>query len=486
MSDLQPSDKRGGLLGWVIAHPKTVIALSLLLVVLLALMLFDGVAERRLQSRIAAIRARGEPTTAEDLQAAMPTIPPEENMAVALAEPMAKLSAFKIPEERSEFFPLIGSARIGPTGRRFPPEQLAAAREYLSQFPDELAAIHQALKLKQGCPEIVWQTPLIQLLLPELSVYRLMSKTLALEAAVAAEDGDTQQAAERLLDSCHVELILECKPLLITLLVRTGIIAMAEGQIERTINQCGLSDESLRRLQNDLAGREGCFDLKKALMSERVIFLDTIQSLRSGKANLGFLSGGDDDGFTGVWRHLPVLPALDASAGLDIYDGLIDAIDKPDGASLQRLRVASRRQGGLPQYNLVSRTMVPAFSRATELWVRSAGMNRAMQAALACERYRLARGDWPESLASLVPEYLATVPLDPFDGKPIRYKRIPEGIKVWSIGEDMADNGGDVLRLEVQKPSQKATDAGWVLLNPDLRGRPAEPESPATTGQAEQ
>jgi hypothetical protein len=47
---------------------------------------------------------------------------------------------------------------------------------------------------------------------------------------------------------------------------------------------------------------------------------------------------------------------------------------------------------------------------------------------------------------------------------------------VWAIGEDLIDNGGDVLRLEIPKPPRRASDFGWVLLNPELRGRPADTE----------
>ena len=45
---------------------------------------------------------------------------------------------------------------------------------------------------------------------------------------------------------------------------------------------------------------------------------------------------------------------------------------------------------------------------------------------MALERYRLANGAWPDSLAALVPKYLETVPTDPFDGKPWSSKSLKE------------------------------------------------------------
>jgi hypothetical protein len=59
------------------------------------------------------------------------------------------------------------------------------------------------------------------------------------------------------------------------------------------------------------------------------------------------------------------------------------------------------------------------------------------------ERHKLAKGAWPKELAELVPAYLDKVPLDPFSGKPYRY-RIEEGgqYRLWSVGEDLKDDDG--------------------------------------------
>jgi hypothetical protein len=62
--------------------------------------------------------------------------------------------------------------------------------------------------------------------------------------------------------------------------------------------------------------------------------------------------------------------------------------------------------------------------------------------ALAVERYRLSHGQLPAGWDDLVPNYLPEVPRDPFDGKPLRYRRLEPGFIVYSIGPDEADDGG--------------------------------------------
>jgi hypothetical protein len=64
--------------------------------------------------------------------------------------------------------------------------------------------------------------------------------------------------------------------------------------------------------------------------------------------------------------------------------------------------------------------------------------------AIALKRYQLAHNAYPASLNELVPQYLAQVPLDFMDGKPLRYKLQADGsFLLYSVGEDGEDNGGD-------------------------------------------
>lgn len=64
--------------------------------------------------------------------------------------------------------------------------------------------------------------------------------------------------------------------------------------------------------------------------------------------------------------------------------------------------------------------------------------------AIALKRYHLQHSTYPTALSDLVPVYLADVPLDFMDGKPLRYKLRPDGdFLLYSVGEDGVDNGGD-------------------------------------------
>jgi hypothetical protein len=59
---------------------------------------------------------------------------------------------------------------------------------------------------------------------------------------------------------------------------------------------------------------------------------------------------------------------------------------------------------------------------------------------IALKCYKLEHGELPETLDALVPEYFEAVPLDDFDGKPMKYSR--DKRVVYAVGTDLTDNGG--------------------------------------------
>jgi tRNA A-37 threonylcarbamoyl transferase component Bud32 len=62
--------------------------------------------------------------------------------------------------------------------------------------------------------------------------------------------------------------------------------------------------------------------------------------------------------------------------------------------------------------------------------------------ACALERYRLATGDYPASLAALAPRFLATLPHDVTTGQPLHYRRSDATFVLYSAGWDQIDDGG--------------------------------------------
>ncbi|MCC7475344.1 MAG: hypothetical protein IT425_08110 [Pirellulales bacterium] len=76
---------------------------------------------------------------------------------------------------------------------------------------------------------------------------------------------------------------------------------------------------------------------------------------------------------------------------------------------------------------------------------RTQALARLLILKLAIRAFQLDHGSPPASLTGLVPEYLSTIPLDPFDpaGGPLRYKLNGDHPVLYSVGRDQDDDGGD-------------------------------------------
>jgi hypothetical protein len=100
-----------------------------------------------------------------------------------------------------------------------------------------------------------------------------------------------------------------------------------------------------------------------------------------------------------------------------------------------------------------AREFVPSYVRTAATLRQSQARLRCTAAALATERYRLAHGEWPTSLEAPVPEYLAQVPKSPTSGKPLRYRRVDDGVVIDSPeeGQDAGARLWDPSRRHQQR-----------------------------------
>ena len=125
------------------------------------------------------------------------------------------------------------------------------------------------------------------------------------------------------------------------------------------------------------------------------------------------------------------------------------------------LRQVAAAQSQLPR--LVRDAPTTIFELAISYHLDLAWMRSAI-VTVAVERYRRAHSRFPETLNDLVPTYLAAVPTDPYDGAAIRLRRFPEGVVLYSVGEDGVDNGGNIATM-----GRPGIDRGWRLWDVEHR-----------------
>jgi serine/threonine protein kinase len=73
-------------------------------------------------------------------------------------------------------------------------------------------------------------------------------------------------------------------------------------------------------------------------------------------------------------------------------------------------------------------------------------------------------------------EMLQEVPVDPYDGSPLRYRRRPEGVTVYAVGPDGRDDGG---KLDTVNAGRDGTDVGFQLWDVARRQQSAPMREPS-------
>jgi hypothetical protein len=120
--------------------------------------------------------------------------------------------------------------------------------------------------------------------------------------------------------------------------------------------------------------------------------------------------------------------------------------------------VGTRARAYPSPYNYLAMRYDPMHSK----WCRGTARSqtRVHQAILACalERDYLARGEYPETLAALVPQFLDQIPNDVIGGQPPHYRRADDGkFILYSIGWSGRDGGG------VPAKTEEAGDWVWPI-----------------------
>ncbi len=86
--------------------------------------------------------------------------------------------------------------------------------------------------------------------------------------------------------------------------------------------------------------------------------------------------------------------------------------------------------------------VLQGFDYEAARWGVWGGYLKGTQIAVALRLYRVEHGSYPDSLDVLVPEYLESLPLDSFSGRPFIYVKVGDDFRLYGVGRDMDDDGG--------------------------------------------
>jgi hypothetical protein len=119
-------------------------------------------------------------------------------------------------------------------------------------------------------------------------------------------------------------------------------------------------------------------------------------------------------------------------------------------------------------HDIMASMTLPAYAHVGEKVAFAQSEVDMAMLACALERFRLAQGQYPDTLEALVPRFAAALPQDIINGQPLKYRRLENGrFILYSVGWNEKDDGGVVAATKGTTPRQDQLQGDWVFQYPD-------------------
>lgn len=303
-------------------------------------------------------------------------------------------------------------------------------------------------------------------LLPHLTEVRMAGRICSRDAILAAEAGDGERVVDDLRGMMVLAKSLEREPLALSQLVLISVDSLARGCIESTQSRMRLSPEELREARRLF----GVLDRERIFTTAMVGCMASTEewlALESEAMEQLLLERSDASAMTEAvaqrtrrdWaafkkRHPDFKAWLNhrfdafrprlSRLLVETSDMHQLAIENPVDRFVDQQRLDPVDQEMLLDLYYIASEGLSAADVVYRACQSNRAMGRVRDTVLAAYLYQHEHGALPERLGDLVPEYLDSLPEDPFlRGEPLKLKQTAWGIAVYSVGPNLEDDGGE-------------------------------------------
>ncbi|HEV2454560.1 MAG TPA: hypothetical protein VGY98_09875, partial [Verrucomicrobiae bacterium] len=288
--------------------------------------------------------------------------------------------------------------------------------------------------------------------LPHLSGLKTLAQLLACHAILKVEASNAPVASADVLSELNLSRSLDNEPMLMSQLTSAGILSRSCRTLERILGRLVLPDERLSQLESQFTAVEATNRFLIGLIGERATYNEFIRLAQDDPKKMIEIanenSPADDQSELprnpgAGWKFLGFFDR-DRDFYLNAMATNIDLMREGPPASFV---LASENEQfskeARHRLEVVSAMLLPMMSAIPKRDANDRAELRDAITAIAVERWRSKhQGALPDSLTALAPAFLTAIPADPYDGKPLRYKRLAKGYTIYSIGPNLRDDGG--------------------------------------------
>jgi hypothetical protein len=415
------------------------VVLSVLLVGVVWFGIFRGSVSRRLAKQIAALESQGYPVTLEQLNDWYQLPDGADNAADYYMEAFA--CRVNWDRAAAETLPFVGTAPRSEFNVPLDPNTLDLMKAYLTDNADVFQWLKEGAQLEHARYPVDFREGFMAPM-PWLADIRYCQWLYAMQALLAIEQGQSETFVRSLSGGMALAGSLNQMPTLTGQLVRIACEAIWAGDLtESGLSRLELTDAQLVHLSGRFESHKDIDSMIRTHAGAVCLIQDAVRNPRFAVQDYS-TQGNDIPGALISLYRLVGLAERDLCEFLELTQPVLN----PQVSTLQELLKAGQRaeagHQAIPRSHLMFHMLSPAVGRIYQLYARYQASQISAQTAIAVLRYRLKYQQLPENLATIVPEYMAVVPVDPFDEEPIRYTVKDNGFIVYSVDEDGQDNGG--------------------------------------------
>ncbi|HEX5397689.1 MAG TPA: hypothetical protein VFY06_01395 [Verrucomicrobiae bacterium] len=358
--------------------------------------------------------------------------------------------------------------RLAATTNEFPvpPQPQTPAQDILlalSKYDSTIQALHVASERPDSRFPLDYddENP-AEILLPHLADLKRCNQVLRLRAIAELRNGQSEKALAdvklmlRLTDSIRDEPFIICQ------LVRSANFQITLQPIYEGLAEQKWSDAQLADLGSALSKQDFLAGYELAVRGERnahLKIIDWLEQKRSRSQQLLESEGSYNhdyyhDYMIGVISYLLpkgwfyqneiALAQQEQQWILPVVDDAKQTVS-PKMAHQANQAIEMNGRHSTP-FNFLALRFLPALGPFAKRAAYTQASVDLARTAIALERYRLAHGDYPESLDALAPEFIEKVPHDVIGGGPLHYRLTSDGqFVLYSIGWNENDDGGVVV-----------------------------------------
>jgi hypothetical protein len=302
-----------------------------------------------------------------------------------------------------------------------------------------------------------------------------MSNTFELRALSELNSGQPDSALADTLTLFQFVHATQGYPFLITQLTSEALLNRALQVVWEGLIAHRWNDAQLAALQAEIPRVNLLPGLQRSMQGEQAQFVDTYERL----ADINFFQGGREiktsmdnmrHGFGGfffyqnmlnlnLYYNQYVFPAFDVTT-----QRFYPQISQAGKASLGSMGQSDSYPLLYPYHALMG-ILTPTLNQVLVSCARAQTELDEASVACALERFRLAQGHYPDSLDTLVPQFIVQLPHDVISGGPLHYQRTADGrFLLYSVGWNETDDHGLVVKGKDGEIDR--TQGDWVWPNP--------------------